>query len=529
MNFKFLVLLIAVALSLNTNVLAQTPTFHLDIAPIIYNNCTQCHRVGEIGPMPLTTYTEVSSYGSFIEYVTASGYMPPWTPDHNYTTLVGERVLSPEDIQAIADWVLGGMLEGDIADNPGLPDFPTGSQIGEPDLVLSMPEPYVHGGDLEEQYQVFIIPTEITETKEIRAVELRPGNFNIAHHGLIGYTNNPTSISQAASLDAYDPAPGYESFGDYGVDVEEYLFGGWVPGTPAMVYPPSIGMFMEPGSQLLLQMHYGPSSVEESDQTQINIFFADESIQREVETETMTILDLTVPFIVPANEISEFHGTKYVSGDISMLSVTPHCHLLGKSWLVYATSSDNQDTIPMISIPDWDFHWQGIFTFPHLLHIPGGYTIHAIATYDNTASNPDNPNIPPQDAYWGDFTSDEMFVMFAQFVAYQPGDEDISISSVGDEMEFVFSDDKLLPAWPNPALSNSELTIGFNLKSSPSEVTIELFDNTGKKVSVLLETRKYGLGSHLINATLPNLPSGSYVYRMRTSAGLVSTKILEVQ
>jgi hypothetical protein len=212
-----------------------------------------------------------------------------------------------------------------------------------------------------------------------------------------------------------------------------------------------------------------------------------------------------------------------------MLSVTPHCHLLGKSWLVYATSSDNQDTIPMISIPDWDFHWQGIFTFPHLLHIPGGYTIHAIATYDNTASNPDNPNIPPQDAYWGDFTSDEMFVMFAQFVAYQPGDEDISISSVGDEMEFVFSDDKLLPAWPNPALSNSELTIGFNLKSSPSEVTIELFDITGKKVSVLLETRKYGLGSHLINATLPNLPSGSYVYRMRTSAGLVSTKILEVQ
>ena len=426
MNFKFLVLLIAVALSLNTNVLAQTPTFHLDIAPIIYNNCTQCHRVGEIGPMPLTTYTEVSSYGSFIEYVTASGYMPPWTPDHNYTTLVGERVLSPEDIQAIADWVLGGMLEGDIADNPGLPDFPTGSQIGEPDLVLSMPEPYVHGGDLEEQYQVFIIPTEITETKEIRAVELRPGNFNIAHHGLIGYTNNPTSISQAASLDAYDPAPGYESFGDYGVDVEEYLFGGWVPGTPAMVYPPSIGMFMEPGSQLLLQMHYGPTPVEETDLTTINIFTADVPVTRVVGVATLSPFSFSEPFIIPADQVISFHATLDIPVDVSLVSITPHMHLLGKSWMVYATSSDDQDTIPLISIPQWDFHWQGMFTFPALLKIPGGYTIHAIGEYDNTTNNIDNPFSPPETMTWGEFTTEEMFIVFAQFVFYQEGDENLT-------------------------------------------------------------------------------------------------------
>ncbi|PCJ81199.1 MAG: hypothetical protein COA49_05680 [Bacteroidetes bacterium] len=529
MNINFLTGLIICSVFVNTSVLGQTPTFHLDVAPIIYNNCTQCHRVGEIGPMPLTTYEEVSAYGSFIEFVTASGYMPPWTPDHTYTTLVGERVLSDDDIQTIADWVAGGMLEGNIDDNPGLPEFPTGSQIGEPDLILSMAEPYIHGGDNEEQYQVFIIPTGVTETKEIQAVEIRPGNFNIAHHGLVGYTNNPISFSAAEAMDAADPAPGYESFGDYGVDVEEFLFGGWVPGTPPMVTPPTIGKFMEPGSQLLLQMHYGPSSIEQSDLTEINIFFADEPITREVQTEMMTTMDLSVPFYIPANEISVFHGTRYVSDDISMLSITPHSHLLGKSWLVYATSSDNQDTIPIIYIPDWDFHWQGIFTFPQLLHIPGGYTINAIAEYDNTVSNPDNPNNPPQDAYWGDFTTDEMFVMFAQYVNYLPGDEEISSTSIEDNVEFVFTDEKLMPAWPNPAIANSNLTIGFSLRSNPAEVTIELFDINGKRISVLLESKKYDLGSHLINVTLPNLSSGSYIYRMITSSGYVSSKLLEVQ
>ena len=103
MKIKLSALLIIGLLSGNGLVFGQTPTFHLDIAPIIYNNCTQCHRTGEIGPMSLTTYSEVAENGYFIEYVTQSGYMPPWTPDHEYTTLLGERCLSDEEKQVISD------------------------------------------------------------------------------------------------------------------------------------------------------------------------------------------------------------------------------------------------------------------------------------------------------------------------------------------------------------------------------------------------------------------------------------------
>jgi len=426
---SFLFVLLVLISNLNLAQTSNYPTFHLDVAPIIYNNCTECHRVGELGPMPLTTYDEVAANGYYIEYVTQSGYMPPWTPDHNYTTFNGERFLTEEEKQTIVDWVGADMPEGDPSDNPGMPDFDIGLQLGSPDLVLTMSEAYLHGGDGLEQYQVFVIPTGLTETEEILAVEIVPSNNAIAHHGLIGYTSNPSSISAASALDNADPAYGYESFGDYGVSVEDRLFGGWVPGSQPLMFPQTIGKIMEPGSALLLQMHYGPAYQDELDQTTINIYFADLPLEREVETYIVTPLNLSVPFYIPANEVVSFHGTVYVANDMSVISTIPHSHLVGKSWLVYATSPDNQDTIPMISIPNWDFHWQGVFTYPSLLHIPGGYTIHAIAEYDNTSSNTFNPNNPPQPMWFGDFTTDEMYVLFFQFVEYLPGDEDISIIS----------------------------------------------------------------------------------------------------
>ena len=505
----------------------QAQTFHEDIAPIIYENCTSCHRVGEIGPMQFTTYDEVSSQGSFIEYVINSGIMPPWTPDHNYQEFLGERYLTEDEIALFSDWVAGGMQEGNPANNPGLPDFPDGSQIGEPDLVLEMTEPYMHTGDGTEQYQVFVLPTGLTEEKEVRAVEIRPGNSNIAHHGLVGYTSNQNSINQAIALDASTEDPGYENFGSYGVIVEDDLFGGWAPGIEALSFPETIGKKMAPDSYLLLQMHYGGSLVDESDLTKVNVFFHDVPIEREVETYLMSPENLNEPFYIPANQEVSFHGSFYVSNDVSLISVIPHSHLLGKSWYSYATSADNQDTIPIISIPNWDFHWQGIFTYPTLKHIPAGYTVHAIAEYDNTVNNPYNPNNPPQPMWFGDYTTDEMYVMFFQYVNYLPGDENISISNVED-VELVYGESQLFPVWPNPASANSTVSVGFHVPESGEEVSIDLYDITGKHLDTWLNSASYPEGYHLVKPQSGDLPVGSYVYRLTTSGGFSASKTLQV-
>ena len=521
--------LVAAALLLGGAANAPTVTFHEDIAPLNYTHCTECPREGEIGPMPFTTYEEVSALGSFIEYVTQTNYMPPWTPDHNYSSLRGERFLTDDQKALISAWVQQGMPEGDPANNPGLPNFPEGSQIGEPDLVLSMPEPFTHLGDMQDQYQVFVIPTGFTEPTEIAAVEVRPGNSAVDHHALIGYTDDPVVIAEAQANDAADPNPGYESFGDYGVPVEQFLFGGWVPGTPPLEFPPTIGHVAQPGSHLLLQMHYGPSPVVQTDQTEINLFFAEEPIQREVETFIMdpTYLDGGWgSFVIPANQVTTFHGSVTMWEDISLISVTPHCHLLGQAWEVFARSPNAQDTIPLISIPQWDFNWQGIFTYPQMVRIPAGYVVEAYATYDNTTNNQFNPNTPPQTMFWGDFTTEEMYVLFFQGVPYEEGDEDIVLSAPDQNTMVVYQHDNLFPAWPNP-VAQGEVKIGFHLRQ-PAEVTLSLFDLQGRKVKSLLSHSDRPAGRHLESFSVESLTPGTYLYQLQTSTGTVRSAQLQV-
>lgn len=412
------------ALAVTGSVHAQV-TYHADIAPIIHNACAECHRAGEIGPMPFTTYDEVAAYGNFIEYVTSIGYMPPWTPDADYSHFVGERVLTAEEVETISAWVDADMPEGNPDDNPGLPSFPEGSQIGEPDLVFSMPEPFTHAGNMSDQYQVFVMPTGSYEDIHVRALEVRPGNGAIAHHAILGVDIEGT----AQFLDSQDPAPGYESFGDFGFEAYENFFGGWVPGTQTVVYPEGIGRVIPANSDLLIQMHYGPTSVEGVDQTEVNVFLTDSPIEREVTTGIMGPWTLGEPFFIPANQVKTFHGEYNIPVDLSFISIVPHCHLVGVSWEVFATGPGDLDTIPLISIPAWDFNWQGFFTFPYMTKVPAGYTLHGIATYDNTANNPFNPSDPPAMVQYGDHTEDEMFFVFFDYVLYADGDEDISLET----------------------------------------------------------------------------------------------------
>lgn len=421
-------MLFSVLLTFSSVGQAQSVTFHADVAPIIYTHCTECHRVGEIGPMPLTTYDEVFVYGEFIEYVTATDYMPPWTPDDAYSHFVGERVLTDDEKATLSAWVAECKPEGNPTDNPGIPSFPDDSQIGTPDMVLPMAEPYTHGGDMTDQYQVFVLPADPDNDLAIRALEVRPGNRTVSHHAILGLDVTGTAVN----LDAQDPESGYESFGGFGFSAESNFFGAWVPGALTLEYPPGIGRVIPAGADLLLQMHYGPSPIEETDLTEVNVFFAEEPIEREVETGIMGPQHLDQFFYLPANQERTFHGTMNVAADLSLLSVAPHCHLIGESWEVFATSPNNQDTIPLISIPSWDFNWQGFFTFPTLTKIPAGYTLHGIASYDNTSANPFNPNVPPQNVTFGEGTTDEMFFVFFDYVLYEDGDELISLAPSDD-------------------------------------------------------------------------------------------------
>ncbi len=498
-------LLAAISVVTITNTLQAQVTYHADIAAIMNNSCVVCHRPGELGPMPLTNYTEVAANADLIEWATATKSMPPWTPDPTYTHFVGERVLTEDEIETISAWVDGGAIEGDPADNPGDPVFPEGSAIGEPDLVLTMAEPYVHGGDMTDQYQVFLLPTDLPADQAIKAIEVRTQNGAICHHAIIGIDTG----TESQVLDAADPAPGYESFGGFGFNPYASFFAGWVPGTTQQVYPPTIGRVIPQGATLLLQMHYAPTTMEQSDQTSVNIFFADEAIEREAYTFMITPSDTDNPFFIPANTTPTFHAAITVDEDVSVMNVVPHCHLLGDSWLVYAVSPDATDTIPLISIPAWDFHWQGFFTFPHIVKIPAGYTLHSYGSYDNTSANDENPNDPPALVMYGEGTGDEMYFVFFDIMPYQEGDELISMEfNAVTEMPGTSASDPLFTLYPNP--TSSQLTIDIDPALLGTAWTLS--DMTGRAVSG-------GRFSELRSSLkLGSLPAGIYTLHTSSSA-----------
>ncbi len=480
------------------------------IAPIIYTHCTSCHRSGEIGPFPLTNYNEASAWAAMIKYVTQSRYMPPWKPDPDFKDYRKENYLTQQEIDLIAEWVDNGAPQGDPQLEPGLPQFPSGSQIGTPDLVLSFAQSHQVEGNNRDEYRYFVIPTGLTTDKKLVALEIRPGNSRVVHHTLVWQD----TTGQAAASDAATPEYGYTGGGgsaNFGGQLP-----GYVPGQKPILYTDGMAQTLYAGADLLLQMHYAPTPVDETDSTTINLFFADGPAPREVSSYVMVPFGNTLtngPFVIQPNEVKTFHGTFTVPFKISLLGIAPHCHLLGKDWTAYAVTPNN-DTINLISIPDWDFNWQGSYYFKSPLVIPTGSVLHAYGTYDNTTNNPFNPSNPPVTVSWGEGTNDEMFYLPFIYTRYQQGDENI----VFEDDSIVLSNNSILgvesdlfQVFPNPAQSLIMVTYSLN-QNVPVKFSIYQMDGT--QVKVIAEEKMHLLGMHRNSFDVSYLSSGVYILLM---------------
>ena len=518
---KQLILLISLLFAGNY---ISAQTFSEDIAPIIYDNCTTCHRAGEIGPMPLTNYSEVSQWAQTIAHVTEIKYMPPWKPDRDYSTFVGEKGLDDQEIQLIKDWVANGTPQGDPANEPPAPEFPDGSQLGTPDLVLEMTESYTIAGNNEDDYRVFVLPSNQTEDRELAAIEFRPGNSKIVHHALIAFDET----GAGAAMDAATPEYGYFSYGDFGIGIPDFSTG-YTPGIQTIRYPQGIGEILPANADVLVQVHYAPSPTEETDQSSLNLFFkeSNDPIQRPIE------LSLVLPnilpngwndFFMPPNQVKSLHGTFPINEDISLTSIYPHAHLLCRTWEVYAVTPSNE-TIPLIKIDDWDFNWQGAYTFNRMQKLPEGSIMHVLATYDNTEDNPLNPNNPPAFVTWGEGTTDEMYIIALNWVPYQEGDEFIEIGGDLTNTDNPTIDNivKLYDLVPNPV--KDEVRISYYLPST-SDLGLEIFTLDGHEVKSIRKTAPQIAGNHSIQVPVNDLAMGTYLVVMETNGKKISQKLV---
>ncbi len=391
---------------------AQEITFNEHIAPLIHTNCTPCHRPGEVGPFSLITYQDVAKRADFVKHVTEIRYMPPWKADPAFQHYRNERLLTQQEIDLIGRWVADGAPRGSTMPPP-MPEFRPHSQLAmEPDLVLSMQTAFDIPGDGSEEFRYFSIPTHLPEDVYLKAIEFRPGNPQLVHHSriMVDTSNLMRAINGMSETD-----PALVSFQQIPL-ADEFLYG-WVPGNLPVLYPEGTGKLLKKNSDLILNIHYAPSSVPATDQSTIRLYFTKMPVQKEVETMTLRETDIiNQPFVIPAGEVKTFYmRSEPLAQAIQLISVLPHMHTVGRSFRAFAITPAG-DVVPLVKVDDWDFNWQSTYVFKDLLTVPEGSVLYAEATYDNTADNPGNPHDPPRDITYGWNTTSEMMNLIMYYV-----------------------------------------------------------------------------------------------------------------
>ncbi|MDX1432813.1 MAG: tetratricopeptide repeat protein, partial [Gammaproteobacteria bacterium] len=389
-------------------------TFNRDIAPIVFENCVVCHRPHGAAPFSLLDYAQASKRAGLIAALTQSRYMPPWLPARGDVELLGERGLSDEEIALIAEWVEQGALEGDAADLPPAPQFTDGWLLGEPDMVIAMPTPFTVPAEGVDVFRNFVLPIPVSRPRWVRAVELKPGNPRVVHHAVMQV--DPSRASRRR--DEEDAEVGFAGMDMAGSEPPGGQLIGWTPGKVPII-DDRLAWQVQPGSDVVLQLHMLPSGKPEPVAARIGLYFTDQPPEAQAFSLLMRNDDIDIP-AGEADHVIEDSLTLPVG--VEAIGIYPHAHYLGKRIEAHATLPDGT-TRTLIDIPHWDFNWQDDYRFAEPLPLPAGTTIDMRFVFDNTASNPRNPNSPPERVRFGNRSSDEMATLSIQVLPARDEDK----------------------------------------------------------------------------------------------------------
>ena len=366
-------------------------TFTKDVAPIFYNNCTGCHRPGEIAPMSLLTYNDARPWAKSIREKVANREMPPWHADAKYGEWRNDRRISQEAINTILAWVNNGAKEGDPKDLPPMPEYIPGWRIGKPDQTFSAPEQSVPAEGVVD-YQYLTVPTNIKEDRWITSAEIRSSAHAVVHHVIV-FVQEPGATSR----------------------LQAKLLVGFAPGEDPTVFRPGYGRKIPAGSNLLFQIHYTPNGTPAKDVTTVGLIYAKTPVQNTIVTRPI----LQTAFEIPAGHPNyEVKSSFTLNESAHLYSFMPHMHLRGKDFEYKAVFPDGTSRI-LLSVPRYDFSWQTYYVLKDPIAVPKGTRIECVAHFDNSTNNKYNPD-PTKAVKWGDQTWEEMMIGWMSFVYDTP-------------------------------------------------------------------------------------------------------------
>ncbi len=376
-----------------------TITFNKDIAPIVFNNCSECHHPNGSAPFALLAYDDVKKRARQIADVTHRRVMPPWLPDANVIHFVGERRLTIDQIGLIQQWAGEGAAEGAASDLPPVPIHKERWQLGEPDLVVKPAVAYSLAADGRDIYRNLIIPIPVSARRYVRGLEFRP-NSRAVHHAFF----RTDKTGQSRLLDGKDGQPGFGGIHAPRTSESPITFASWQPGKTPRFYAADLAWPVETNTDLILQMHLQPIGKEERIDPEIAFYFTDQpgtAIAFKLPLDSYEIN-------IPAGATNHLVSDSFVLPvNVEVRGVLPHAHYLCKQMRGYA-ELPNGARQWLMSINEWDFNWQGDYQFITPISLPAGTKLVMEYRYDNSTNNARNPSQPPRDVLYGSQSTDEM-------------------------------------------------------------------------------------------------------------------------
>jgi hypothetical protein len=389
------------------------PTFYRDVLPILQRSCQDCHREagltnsGMVAPMALIDYAGVRPWAKSIARVVADRQMPPWFASPELDGVFElERRLSDAEIETLVRWARGGAPAGDPAEAPPPRRFPSseGWTMGEPDLVVEMPEPYWVADDVEDvqpSFEVVLTEDQLPEDRWIRWIEFRPGNPDLVHHG-----GARVQTLDAEGNPVVDPVGGGKIIGT-------------APGDGPDVWPVGYGKLVRKGSKVVFGLHYhkepGPGTGG-WDRSMIAIKWQTEPVEHVVRAAGVSSRGWEIP---PRHPNWQVGAARTFDEDSYIINMMPHMHTRGKAAryeLVYP--DETRETI--LDVPRYDYNWQLTYTLKEPKFVPAGTRLEVTMWFDNSENNEFLIESPDRAVGFGGMTVDEMNIGWTEYANAKP-------------------------------------------------------------------------------------------------------------
>lgn len=366
--------------------------------------------------------------------------MPPWPPEPGYGEFTGARHLSAKEIALLQSWVDGGMVEGNPADLPPTPQWPSDWQLGKPDLVVTLPRAYTLPAEGKDVYRNFVVPVPISGSKYVSALEFLPNNKSV-HHGFIKVDRT----GQSALREAQGGGPGFP-----GMSVPAEMPGGhflsWQPGKTPAAAPRGLAWVLEKGNDLVLQLHMRTTGKAEQVQPMVGLYFTDQAPTNK----TFKIVLTSLAIDIPAGRTNYVVNDSYVLPvDVQLLAILPHAHYLAREVRGTARLPDGSEK-PLIWIKKWDFNWQGDYRYAEPISLPKGTRVSMRFSFDNSTNNLNNPHHPPRQVTYGPQTTDEMAELWLQLLPRNAADLEILTRDFNNKNMQVLADNVQFRLKRNP-------------------------------------------------------------------------------